>query len=122
MDYIFSGHHRTIGASSFSSTVSTLSDPSSSGSLIEHDDNGNDATIEKRKGFSGFFTRKVFSSTGSWRLFGLGKEPSVESLTSTSQDLVASSSALIQHIRYYILTNYRKDYLGKIMRSRIFCC
>lgn len=53
------GHHRTIGASSFSSTVSTLSDPSSSGSLLDNDDQNSNhlSTKPKKKGFSEFFSR-----------------------------------------------------------------
>lgn len=57
------GHHRT-NAGSFSSTISTLSNPSSSGSLLEGDDRLSCASEEysdreKKNGISNFFSRYV---------------------------------------------------------------
>lgn len=54
------GHHRT-DAGSFSSTISSLSEPSPSGSLLENDDASSvsdDLNLKsKKKGLSSFFTR-----------------------------------------------------------------
>ncbi|KAB0796053.1 hypothetical protein PPYR_10114 [Photinus pyralis] len=96
--------HKRTEAGSFSSTVSSLSDPSPSGSLLDPEDRCTDDDSEckpQRKGISGFFNRNMFSwklhhinSPNGWRLFNKnGSE------TSPQHQIVASSSALIQHIR-----------------------
>ncbi|XP_066154904.1 TBC1 domain family member 12-like [Euwallacea fornicatus] len=99
--------HRRIQEGSFSSTISTLSEPSTSGSLIGSEDRslsnfGDDGCEEKtrRTSFSQFFTKNVFSwksnntnaDGGLWKLFG--KAPS--QCEKSPLHAVASSSALIQ--------------------------
>ncbi|KAJ8962460.1 hypothetical protein NQ314_005722 [Rhamnusium bicolor] len=105
------GHKRTE-AGSFSSTVSTLSgisDPSPSGSLLDVDDRSLSSfdissSKSRRKSITNFFTRNVFSwksgtneASGSvWKLFSKNFN---ESLSNSPIHVVASSSALIQHER-----------------------
>ncbi|XP_008190632.2 TBC1 domain family member 12 [Tribolium castaneum] len=103
--------HKRNQAGSFSSTVSSLSEPSPSRSLLDADeksltsldDSGDQAG---KKGLSNFFSRNVFSSwkSGSgtnasssvWKLFS---KTAKSSISSSPLHGVASSTALIQHPR-----------------------
>ncbi|KAK9887169.1 hypothetical protein WA026_020622 [Henosepilachna vigintioctopunctata] len=102
--------HRRIQAGSFSSTVSSISEPSTSGSLLDPDErslsNFEEYTEQpsKKKTFTNFLNRNVFTwrppdvqrSVGHvWKLFG--KNPHLPS--TSPQHVVVSSSALIQHPR-----------------------
>lgn len=102
--------HRRIEAGSFSSTISSLSDPSPSGSLLDADERSVasfDSTTEQtqRNALTDFFQRNVFSSwrSGSssspgsrvWKLF----TKNAAEATPPSPHRVASSSALILHPR-----------------------
>ncbi|XP_050301321.1 TBC1 domain family member 12-like [Anthonomus grandis grandis] len=101
--------HRRIQDGSFSSTISTLSEPSTSGSLIGSEDRSlsnfeedNDCPQEKtrKKSLTQFFSKNVFSwkSNGTevgssvWKFFGKSSVPCNNSPVHS----VASSSALIQ--------------------------
>nr|CAH7765164.1 unnamed protein product [Callosobruchus chinensis] len=100
------GHKRTE-AGSFSSTVSTLSaisEPSTSGSLLSSDDRSVSsfdvsATKTRRRSLTNFFSKHVFSwkspdvtaSSPVWKIFGKSSN-----YTSSPVHHVASSSALIQ--------------------------
>ncbi|CAG9771053.1 unnamed protein product [Ceutorhynchus assimilis] len=101
--------HRRIQDGSFSSTISTISEPSTSGSLIGSEDRslsnfGDECHEDKtrRKSLTQFFTRNVFSwksnnnpeNSGSsvWKIFT--KTPSQGD--NSPLHTVASSSALIQ--------------------------
>ncbi|KAL3275588.1 hypothetical protein HHI36_020343 [Cryptolaemus montrouzieri] len=103
--------HRRIEAGSFSSTVSSISESSTLGSLLDSDErslSNFEECIErpsKKKSFTNFLSRNVFtwkpadvpSSVGNvLKLFGKNTQllPSV-----SPQHVVASSSALIQHPR-----------------------
>lgn len=102
--------HRRIQAGSFSSTVSSISDISPSGSLLDTDtDNASECSdigftkTGKKKGLMQFFNRNVFSSwkasnssstAGVWNLFNKGSSDGLES--PKHEAIVASSSALIQ--------------------------
>ncbi|CAH2006064.1 unnamed protein product [Acanthoscelides obtectus] len=101
-----SGHKRTE-AGSFSSTVSTLSaisEPSTSGSLLDSDDRSvssfdTSGTKPRKKSLTNFFSKHVFSwktpdvttSNPVWKLFGKSSN-----YASSPIHHVASSSALIQ--------------------------
>ncbi|XP_044268915.1 TBC1 domain family member 12-like isoform X2 [Tribolium madens] len=103
--------HKRNQAGSFSSTVSSLSEPSPSRSLLDADeksltsldDSGDQAG---KKGLSNFFSRNVFSSwkSGSgtnasstvWKLFS---KTAKNSSSSSPLHGVVSSTALIQHPR-----------------------
>ncbi|KAF5279768.1 hypothetical protein FQA39_LY05458 [Lamprigera yunnana] len=102
--------HKRTEAGSFSSTISSLSDPSPSGSLLEADDRyiSNDESEYKcqKKGLSGFFNRSMFSwktpnnNAKGWKLFH--KTPTDTQGSPQHQNcqgIIASSSALIQHLR-----------------------
>lgn len=104
------GHRRTE-AGSFSSTVSSLSDPSPSGSLLDAEErtpspsDAENGTKSKRKGLTGFFSRNVFSwrsapspAVSNWSLFST-IEAECPTGSPKHEDIVASSSALIQHLR-----------------------
>ncbi|XP_023021601.1 TBC1 domain family member 12 [Leptinotarsa decemlineata] len=107
--------HRRIEAGSFSSTVSTLSgisDPSTSGSLLGSDDQSLSSfdipsSKPRKKSITNFFSKHVFSWKGSsnepahfssnvWNIFN---KQSIQSLPSSPVNVVASSSALIQNER-----------------------
>lgn len=102
--------HRRNEPGSYSSTISTLSDPSPSGSLLESDDRSSTSGCEsgatqQRKSFSTFFNKNVFSwksaitspssTTSVWKIFG----KTSDTASSSPQHSVVSSSALIPNMR-----------------------
>lgn len=103
--------HKRNDPGSFSSTISSLSDPSSSGSLLDSEDQQplslSDYDKSKMKAISSFFHKGVFnwkspslsSASGVWKFFG--KAPSDINTQNSPQheQVIASSSALIQHNR-----------------------
>ncbi|KAF5269938.1 hypothetical protein FQR65_LT05737 [Abscondita terminalis] len=103
--------HKRTEAGSFSSTVSSLSDPSPSGSLLETEDrcisNDDSEYQSHKKGLSGFFNRSMFSwksginaTSKGWKLFNkISDDTHTSPQHQNVQGIVASSSALIQHIR-----------------------
>ncbi|XP_063915210.1 TBC1 domain family member 12-like [Zophobas morio] len=107
-DDLKKGHTRNLKGS-FSSTVSSLSEPSPSNTLLDADDNSLNSFDDSRdqnykKSLTSFFTRSVFSSWRSsssatsssvWKLFSKTARAS----SSSSPHHVASSTALIQHPR-----------------------
>lgn len=112
--HVVKGHKRNEQGS-FSSTISSLSDPSSSGSLLDTEDQQQQLSLpncdkSKKKVIASFFNKGVFnwktssltSSAGGgvvWRLFGK-TSPDVNTQNSPQHEqVVASSSALIQHNR-----------------------
>lgn len=107
--------HRRTEASSFSSTVSSLSDVSASGSLLGAEDKITfvaDIKDEEKKKCSSFFNRYFCAlkrlyfilfmhycrNMFSWKLFSKNKQD-IPSQNSPHQHVVASSSALIENLR-----------------------
>ncbi|GJQ67719.1 hypothetical protein Trydic_g16540 [Trypoxylus dichotomus] len=89
---------RRTEASSFSSTVSSLSDISASGSLLGADDKSSTSSDDKndeKKRRGSFFNRNMFS----WKLFNKSKQELVAHNSPQHQHVIASSSALIENSR-----------------------
>ncbi|XP_017774103.1 PREDICTED: TBC1 domain family member 14-like [Nicrophorus vespilloides] len=95
--------HKRNDPGSFSSTLSSLSDASQSGSLLDSEGRSSPASSESgakpktKKSLGNFFNKNVFSSNSVWKIFS--KTAADNPGSPQHQNVVVSSAALIQHMR-----------------------